>query len=1087
MKHYIRTLLFTFLYCFNNLLIAQTAEVVLTVGHTDQINCIAFSQDGKFIVSGGNDKISKIWDVRTTKEIRTLAGNDGRIVACQFDPTSNYVAILDYSGNIKVWDIRSGKVTSTFFCDVAIEYVDFCMNGKYVLFQDKESNLCLGDFLTGSIYKKIKLKHSAQRLIVSQESNYAYYYDYQSNLTEINLETGEERRSIKLFQEYVYLPTRFAIDKKGTRLAMSLNSNNILLFDLINWKKETELKSHTTRIKDICFDTKSKNLYSADHNNVLLLWDTDSKKINNRYDKTVYGINYICAHPTENVIAFTESKMIHYVDPKSMKVLKQFSAKGNRIISMSYDQKDRYLATATDNLSIKLWNLQALKIEKQLFGFFPVEFSPDGGTLACMGTPSSLFIYNPVSGEKIKELTTDNELIQNLNFSADNRYLAGAGFYGILKIWDLESGKLIQQLKGHNGGIYSSSFSPDGKLIASCGLDNEIIIWDTKSGKEVKRISGEHQIITHDLEFSPDGSKLAVASWDKTISIWNTKDWTLHQRLIGHVNSIYTLNFSPDSKYLASGAGNNSVSEADNSIRVWEVQSGTTVCHFKNPEGAINKVIFDKNGEILYSASDDGIAKIWDLKNCKQVAGLISVNVNDYIIETPDYFYTASKNALQAVSFRIENKLFPFEQFDIRLNRPDIVAARIGKTPINLAKAFHYVYEKRMKRMNFKKEDLNDDFHLPEIEINRKEIPFVTQSSQLKFTVRMRDSKYKLDRIIVRINEVPIFGPLGYSLSNIAKNDIQQEITIDLINGNNKLMVSCINEKGVESLIEEFAIIREGVAGKSNLYAVGIGVSDYQDQRFNLKYAAKDAQDMLTRFNQSSGLFQKINTKLLLNSEVTIENILALQNFLNQSGPEDVVVIFIAGHGVLDANYEYYFGTHDIDFEHPELRGISYESIEKLFTFLKAQRKLLIMDTCHSGELDKEEVEQNKLPQAEIKDVTFRSVGEAIKTKEAFGVSNTLELMQLLFTDVKSGTGTVVISSAGGAEFAMESESWKNGLFTYCLLSASQDFKADLNFDKRLSISELRAYTYTKVLELSKGRQKPNTRAENLSLDFFLW
>ena len=150
---------------------------------------------------------------------------------------------------------------------------------------------------------------------------------------------------------------------------------------------------------------------------------------------------------------------------------------------MSYDQQGKFLATASDDVSIKLWDLQALKIDRKYLGFFPVEFSEQGDWFACMGNPSNIFIYNPVDGKLIKQLPTGNELIQNLNVSKDGKFLSGAGFFGIVKIWDVQSGKLIHQLKGHQGGIYSTAFSPDGKLLASCGMDNTIRIWDLKSGK----------------------------------------------------------------------------------------------------------------------------------------------------------------------------------------------------------------------------------------------------------------------------------------------------------------------------------------------------------------------------------------------------------------------------------------------------------------------------------------------------------------------------------------------------------------------------------------------------------------------------
>ena len=100
---------------------------------------------------------------------------------------------------------------------------------------------------------------------------------------------------------------------------------------------------------------------------------------------------------------------------------------------------------------------------------------------------------------------------------------------------------------------------------------------------------------------------------------------------------------------------------------------------------------------------------------------------------------------------------------------------------------------------------------------------------------------------------------------------------------------------------------------------------------------------------------------------------------------------------------------------------------------------------------------------------------------------NSFELMQQLFADLRRATGTVIISSAGGAEFAFESSEWKNGVFTYSVLEGLKTGNADANKNGEITVSELRDYVFARVKELTNGKQNPTSRKENLEFDFRVW
>lgn len=139
---------------------------------------------------------------------------------------------------------------------------------------------------------------------------------------------------------------------------------------------------------------------------------------------------------------------------------------------------------------------------------------------------------------------------------------------------------------------------------------------------------------------------------------------------------------------------------------------------------------------------------------------------------------------------------------------------------------------------------------------------------------------------------------------------------------------------------------------------------------------------------------------------------------------------------------------------------------------------------CHSGALDKEALLNNnnsKIIEKDTADDTiikqYSSKGnQVLATKKSKSLTSIFNVMQTQFADLKSSHGTVVISAAGGLEYAFESSEWNNGVFTYCIRKGIEEKKADLetgNYDGNVTVQEL-----------TKGKQKPTSRKENLEYDW---
>jgi len=359
-------------------------------------------------------------------------------------------------------------------------------------------------------------------------------------------------------------------------------------------------------------------------------------------------------------------------------------------------------------------------------------------------------------------------------------------------------------------------------------------------------------------------------------------------------------------------------------------------------------------------------------------------------------------------------------------------------------------------------------------------------SVSLRF--KLNDSKYFLKKYNIFVNDVPLFGVAGKDISG---KNVELNEKVELGMGNNKIEVTCINEKGVESY-RALAFAEYGEQVKKDLYFIGFGVSDYRDNSLNLKYADKDVKDIATLFSKMGKYFENIHIKTYLNSEVTTASIKVAKVFLNNSKIDDTVILFIAGHGIYDRDKEatYYYLTYEADLRNLSGTAANYEFVENLLQGIPARNKLLLMDTCESGEIEENIRERYNIGAKNGKFIPRTGRGikivsvENVKEKGGGNRVYLYERGRFIYNDLIRRSGAIVFSSSKGGEFSYESEHLKNGFFTAEFLNAFNNGKADLNKDGLISTDELREYVAIAVDKLSNGLQHPTVDRDNIYQKF---
>jgi WD40 repeat protein len=1083
---------------------SQKPVLMVPEGHTGYIYSVQYSPDSRSVLTASADQTAKRWDVKTGKLLNSYDGHSDMVENATFNPDGTIIATGSDDDTVKVWESKSGMLLYS----LGGNYPEFSPDGKFIALTNGDHTVLLLEAQTGRILRTLKGHKAWIRSIRFSPDSKLILTACDDNTAKIwNTQTGKQVFDLKGHTDIVwgaqFSPdghSALTVSEDKTARLWSVSTgkiiatlpdatykNGIAVFSpdglkLITanmskaikiWDNQGNailtLNGHRNEIESASFNTDGSRIISSDWANTII-WDGRDGKIL----KTLPGSRGSFSPDGSTIITYRQKSLnvwdaVHY---KKLAIMQGYAehvysasispAEGN-LLMVSEDHKARILdgsngkimyvlndagydaiynndgsmiVTTSVRHSINLWDALKGTLIDSLKGntgmTWSINFSPDGKKVINASEDHTARIWD-IETRKLEQTIRHEEEVTEAVFSHDNKYVITGTSKNTVSAYDL-GGKRLFSLDDVNTRV-ENSISPDSRFIVLGGMENVNEIREISTGNISKTFNKLWSFESVSAVYSPDGNRIVTISGDGTTDIWDIQSQKLLYTLNRKSEKYSSVYFSPDGSSFITTSNSK---DAD----MWYTGNGKLIRSFDLHKGTISNISWSDS--VMVSTFNAKIT-FFDLKKGAELLSVVAIDSADWVVLHPSGLFDASPGALEKMYYVQGDEIISLSQLKERFFEPGLWAKVMGynKDPLRDVSGFEKINPAPAVNLAVKDdvleialENRGGGIGKFQVLINGKEV----------YTGNTSESETKFRG---GTNLKSTFSLKGHPFLLPGK---ENEISVRAFNEENYLTsrVENISYSGNTALISE----------APRLFIMSFGISDYTGDALDLKYAAKDAEEMAKALTiGASNLFGAKKTftyKLTTNepdkgSWPTKDNIKkAFAGVSKEAKASDVLIVYLSGHGINwgGQDGDFYYLTQDAyssnsdAYNDPAIRDkttISSAELTELIKSVAALKEVLIIDACASGR-----AVENLMEKRDVSSTTLRALDR-----------------------MKDRTGLHIITGCAADAVSYEVSRFAQGVLTYSLLEGIKG--ASLREEKFIDVSKLFQYSSERVPQLARG------------------
>ena len=1056
MRHFLLLLLF-FSFSFSPKA-QNNVRLAVQRGHYSSLRAVEFHPVKPIIFTSANDGLIKLWNRHNGREILSLMHHQGPVRAMEVSTDGKILASGDVYGNLAIWNTGDLQpFYSKKIVDGSITSLSFLPEVTQLLVSGRDRKAFLYDYLADSVVVEwqvdpgqygsdIVLSANSQWLAIGNDNGKVFLIDRRDgtidtlrnikpsfcggcvakvafgdrnktlltgardgHLTLWNISSGNKKAELMFLEE---APVALGLSEKNN-LAFVATEDSVFVINTQNSRKIISWKPHDKAIRNASMSADGNFLLTAGNDETAVLWEIATAKRIQTYEgwikKDLAG--GLDLDPDE----YWESFQFQLLSLKHQ-------------VAISPDSKR--LCRGWTGSDINLWDMQngrwRSKLSHHEKAVLSMKFSKDGNYLLSGGADRKAILWDMSTQKPLHIWDQHQNYVLDVAFSNDESRVATASYDGYIRLFDVKSGDLIkifsiEKDQQYFEAPYTIQFTPNDLYLIVGTTSNKLQLWELDSGLPYREIIG-HTDLTGSIAVEPGSSRIFSGSWDGTVREWDIVSGYQFRKYSGHTGKVNDVDLAQQHPWLLTAS-------SDRTAIIWDRKKGEPIHTLSGHQNVITAAHFLKNDSLALTYTIDGEMKVWDTATGSLLFTQYYIGSSDWLSVVPSGFFYATEKAKENIFFVKGFESYRLEQFFDKFYQPDVVPKALqGNYRINGSDLYRQIEQNPLPEINFLNPKSNIAFKNRELDVmwkvtntggGIKEVVIKQNGKRLKPTEQFDFSKVKKGKSVV-LNE-----------------------SITLVPGFNQLEISAINSANLESDIKKLSVNYEKEGNKPDCYLLAIGINEYENDALNLNYARKDASEFVKKIRKNKGtIFNEVETLTLYDRQATRKNILDYLEFvINQAQPNDVFIMYYAGHGSLIENDFHIIPTEctrlydDITVRE---QAISADYLQQQLTKIGALKQIIILDACQSG------------------------AGAAL-----LAVRGGIE--EKAIAQLSRSAGVHVLASSGSEQFAAEFDQLGHGLFTYILLKA-MDGEADGSpEDGKVTVYEIKSFLDALVPELSKS------------------